>query len=407
MVDEAGDDRATIGPGDPVLLVVENDIKFAHMVLEAAHEHGFKVLITGFGATALGLASQYALAAITLDISLPDINGWRVLDRLKHTPATRHIPVYVITTDEDRERGLRAGALGVATKPIQTQEALDEILATLRRYRDQSFRALMLIEPDAAHRERLRAYLPAGQVELLEAGTAGEALALIEQTTPDCVVLNPSLPDMSPEDFVERFITSGRVSERPVLVYGRDDGLSESEATAVRRLAQAAVVRDVHRPERLLDLTALFLHRPLSDLSEAQRLIVTRLHEGDQVLARRKVLIVDDDIRNIFALTSVLEQHQMIALPAETGRDAIAILRETPDVDLVLMDVMMPELDGLDTMRAIREIPGAHDVPIIAVTAKAMKGDREKCIEAGAWDYLAKPVDPEELLAVLRAWLVR
>jgi signal transduction histidine kinase/HAMP domain-containing protein/DNA-binding response OmpR family regulator len=405
--DEAGDDRANIRPGDPVLLVVENDIKFARMILEAAHEHGYKVLVTGFGATALGLASHYALAAITLDISLPDINGWRVLDRLKHTPATRHIPVYVITTDEDRERGLRAGALGVMTKPIQTQETLDEILATLRRYREHSSRAVVVIEPDPALRERLRPYLPAGPVEVLEAGTAHEALELIQRLRPDCVVLNPILPDMPTQEFVDRIIASGSLAERPVLVHWQDNGVTEQDEQAVKRLGRTAVVRDVQRPERVLDLAALFLHRRLDDLPEPQRQMITRLHEGDQLLARRKVLIVDDDIRNIFALTSVLEQHQMIALPAETGRAAIAILRETPDIDAVLMDVMMPEMDGLDTMRAIREIGPVRDVPIIAVTAKAMKGDREKCIEAGAWDYLAKPVDPEELLAVLRAWLVR
>jgi CheY-like chemotaxis protein len=183
--------------------------------------------------------------------------------------------------------------------------------------------------------------------------------------------------------------------------------LTEQQANAVKRLGHAATVRDVFRPERVLDLATLFLHRRLQDLSEAQRQIITRLHEGDQMLEGRKVLIVDDDIRNIFALTSVLEQHQMIALPAETGRAAIETLEGTPDIDAVLMDVMMPEMDGLDTMREIREIPRLHDLPIIAVTAKAMKGDREKCIEAGAWDYLAKPVDPEELLAVLRSWLVR
>ncbi|HTM57825.1 MAG TPA: response regulator, partial [Candidatus Udaeobacter sp.] len=207
-------------------------------------------------------------------------------------------------------------------------------------------------------------------------------------------------------ELVDRLVSGGRLGDLPILLHG-GYGAAPDEVSARRRLLQAAVARDVHTPERLLDLATLFLHQRIEDLSEDQREMIVDLHSGDQALTGRKALIVDDDIRNIFALTTALEHHGMVTRSAETGRDAIEILRQNPDTDVVLMDVMMPEMDGLDTTREIRRLPAFRELPIIAVTAKAMKGDREKCIEAGAWDYLAKPVDPDELLAMMRAWLRR
>jgi CheY-like chemotaxis protein len=243
-------------------------------------------------------------------------------------------------------------------------------------------------------------------VEVIEVGTAKEALTRLNERVPDCVVLNPAFKNGSSAELIESLLQSGKIAGVPVLVHGGEDK-SEAASEAIKQLATSAIVREVQSPERLLDLTALILHRRMEDLSESQRQTILDLHNGDRTLSGRKVLIVDDDIRNIFALTGTLEQHHMTALSAETGRDAIAILESNPDIDIVLMDVMMPEMDGLDTTRAIRQIRRFRDLPIIAVTAKAMKGDREKCIEAGAWDYLSKPVDPDELLAMLRAWLVR
>jgi len=242
-------------------------------------------------------------------------------------------------------------------------------------------------------------------VRVLEVGTIEEALDKLNGSTPDCVVLNPTINGSSPER-IDSLIASGKISEVPVLVHA-PEGESEAVVAVARKLAKAAIAREVQSPERLLDLTALVLHRRLDELPDEQRQTILDLHNGDKTLSGRKVLIVDDDIRNIFALTSTLEQHHMVTLSAETGRDAIAILESNPEIEVVLMDVMMPEMDGLATTRAIRQIRRFRDLPIIAVTAKAMKGDREKCIEAGAWDYLAKPVDQDELLAMLRAWLVR
>ncbi len=406
VTDEADDDRHDIVPGDRVLLIVENDLPFARMVHNVAHDHGYKAVITGFGASALGLVTEYMPHAITLDISLPDISGWRVLERLKQSAATRHIPVQVITTDDDRERALRAGAFGVAIKPFQAIEGLDEVLTGLFGYAERSTREILMVEPDPERRTQLREFLPQRGVEILEAGTVKEALETLSEHKPDCIILNTALPDATPSEAVDRLIASGRIAELPVLVHGAN-GVSNDEAGARKRLLQSSLAREIQSPERLLDLSALFLHRRLEDLSETQRQVILSLHDGDKALSGQKVLIVDDDIRNIFALTSALEQHQMNTLSAETGRDAISMLEANPDIDIVLMDVMMPDMDGLDTIREIRRNPAFRDTPIIAVTAKAMKGDREKCIEAGAWDYLAKPVDPDELLEMMRAWLVR
>jgi HAMP domain-containing protein/signal transduction histidine kinase/CheY-like chemotaxis protein len=403
--EEVGDDRAGLQPGDRVLLIVENDLTFAHTILEVAREHGYKGLITSFGAAALTLTGQHMPEAITLDISLPDINGWRVLERLKHDPATRHIPVHVITTDEERDRGLRAGALGVATKPLQTREELDRVIRSIRRVMDDRRRRVLVVESDAGRREMVLGLLRRPDTEVVTAGSEAEAFAALDTAPVDCIVLSPDVPEFTSADFAERFAQHAAQGQ-PVLVY-RTQGLSDEQAMAVKRIAQHAVVKEVWSPERLLDQVTLFLHQRIDDLSEQQRQTIRDLHRGDKSLAGRKVLIVDDDIRNIFALTSILEQHQMVTLAAETGRDAIRTLESTPDIEVVLMDVMMPEMDGLDTTRAIRQNPRFTGLPIVAVTAKAMKGDREKCIEAGAWDYLSKPVDPEELLAMLRAWLVR
>jgi signal transduction histidine kinase/DNA-binding response OmpR family regulator/HAMP domain-containing protein len=406
LVDEAGDDRHSIQPGDRVLLVVENDLAFARMIADASHDHGFKAIITGFGTAALSLTEQYQPSAITLDISLPDISGWRVLERLKHGAQTRHVPVYVITTDEGRERGLRSGAVGVALKPMQSREGLDDVLRTLLRHQQPMSHDVLLIEPDAARRDLLRGALESKQVRVREAASGSEALVRIAERRPDCIVLDPVLPDVPLAAWADKLEAVDDIHDVPVLVHAAKP-LAESQNLALRRLAQVGRVREVQSVDRLLDVTALYLHQRMDDLTEQQRRRITELHDGDATLAGRKVLIVDDDIRNIFALTSVLEQHDMVTLSAETGRDAIAQLEATQDVDIVLMDVMLPEMDGLDTTRAIRRISRFRDLPIIAVTAKAMKGDREKCIEAGAWDYLSKPVDPDELLAMLRGWLVR
>jgi CheY-like chemotaxis protein len=406
LVNEAGDDRAAIRPGDRVLLIVENDLPFAKFMLEAARDQGFKGLVTSLGASALALARDFKPDAITLDICLPDIDGWRVLERLKNDVQARHVPVCVISTEEARDRSLRLGAMGFLLKPVQTKEELERALARLKEFADRPSRRLLVVSADPARRDEVSGLFKGAAVRSTAATSGKEALEALRRHPADCVVLDPELPDLTPEAFAEELSREPALADLPLVVYGNKDSGGNGEARP-RTFGGAPNVRVAGSPDRLLDLTTLALHCPLAQLPEARRQTLEGLHQSDKVLAGKKVLVVDDDIRNIFALTSVLEWHNMVVVPAETGREAIEALQAEPDIDAVLMDIMMPEMDGMDTMRAIRQQPQFKNLPIIAVTAKAMKGDREKCIEAGAWDYLSKPVDTEQMLAVLRGWLRR
>jgi signal transduction histidine kinase/DNA-binding response OmpR family regulator/HAMP domain-containing protein len=405
LANEVGDDRDAIQPGDLTLLIVENDVAFAKLVADAAHEAGFKTLVTGFGTAALALSRQYRPAAITLDISLPDIDGWRVLERLKNDFTTRQIPVKVITTGEDVSHGWRLGTWSTLGKPISTRGALVEAIRGLRDYVERPVKSLVLVQEDGPGREALLELLALEDVRI----TAVPTLAAVDapgRPRSDCLIVGPDVPDAELDTFLDELGRADGEARPPLIVYGRAP-LSESIESKVKRLTREMTVKVVSSPERLLDQCALLLHFPVSAMPTRQRQILHDLHESDRVLAGKKALIVDDDIRNIFALTSILERHGMTIISAETGRSAIDLLEKRPDVEVVLMDVMMPEMDGFETMRVIRQDGRFKQLPIIAVTAKAMKGDREKCIEAGAWDYLSKPVDTDELVSMLRAWLVR
>jgi CheY-like chemotaxis protein len=405
LVNEVGDDRDDIRPGDRVLLIVENDLGFGRFLLETAKEKGYKALVTSLGATALALTREYKPEAITLDIHLPDIDGWRVLQRLKNDLATRHIPVCVISTDESRDRALSSGALAFLAKPIPSRDALDAMLDQVSDFIGRSMKSLLVVEPDSESRGRILQAIDADDVQVTAVPDGRAALQMMRERRIDCVVLGPDAADLA-ESLPAGVSGETALGRLPVIVYGDGTVVHDNDGTW-KRLSETCTVRRVHSPDRLLDLATFFLHRPVAKLPEGRRQMLLELHQSDKLLAGKKVLIVDDDMRNIFALSTVLEQHEMRIVPADNGRDAIRHLREDGDIDIVLMDIMMPEMDGLETMREIRKIPQLKDLPIVAVTAKAMKGDREKCIEAGAWDYLAKPVDTELMLAVLRAWLHR
>jgi CheY-like chemotaxis protein/HAMP domain-containing protein len=405
LVNEVGDDRDDIRPGDRVLLIVENDLGFARFLLDTAREKGFKGLVTSLGAAALAMAREYKPDALTLDIYLPDIEGWRVLERLKNDVSTRHLPVCVISTDESRDRALASGAVAFVAKPIPNRDVLDGVLDYLGDFIGRSMKSLLVVEPDAERRGRILACIDAEDVQVTAVPDGPAALQMLRERRVDCVVLNPATTEVA-EELAGGDGPSGPTFGRlPVIIYG--DGELIHDDGAWRRAAETCTVRHVHSPERLLDLTAFFLHRTVAKLPEGKRQMLLDLHQSDKILAGKKVLIVDDDMRNIFALSTVLEEHDMVIVSADNGRDAIQRLREEREIDIVLMDIMMPEMDGLETMREIRKIPALKNLPIVAVTAKAMKGDREKCIEAGAWDYLSKPVDTDQMLAVLRAWLHR
>ncbi|HEX2228404.1 MAG TPA: response regulator, partial [Candidatus Binatia bacterium] len=399
------DDREDIHPGDEVLLIVEDDPHYARVLCDLARDKGFKVIVAMRGEDALVLARQYRPTAVSLDVFLPDILGWTVLSYLKQDPATRHIPVQIVTMDEDRQHVLSRGAFSFVTKPATT-EGLEEALSRIRNYATPRQKRLLVVEDNAAEQISITELLHHDDVDIQVVNTGKEALVALREQPRDCVVLDLRLPDMSGFEVLERMRDDASLAEIPVVVFTGKE-LSPEEDARLHTLARSVVVKGVESPERLLDETALFLHRVIADLPPEKQAMLERLHQSDDDLVGKKVLVVDDDVRNIFALSSVLERRGMTVLTAGTGREAIEILDSTPDLAIVLMDIMMPEMDGYETMQAMRENAEFRRLPIIALTAKAMKGDREKCLEAGASDYLAKPVNTEQLLSALRMWLHR
>jgi CheY-like chemotaxis protein/HAMP domain-containing protein/GAF domain-containing protein len=399
------DDRSAIEDGDRVVLIIENDVSFARVLLDMARDKGFRAIVALDGETGLSLAHEYAPDAVTLDIDLPGIDGWTVLDRLKHDSATRHIPVHIVSGVEKRQRGLRQGAISYLEKPV-SKEALDAAFDSITDFIDEPVKNLLVVEDDDAQRMSIVELVGGGEddVDITAVRTAEEALEQITERRFDCMVLDLGLAGMSGFSLLEKVKNDPSLQELPIIIYTGKE-LSSSEETQLRRYADTIIVKDVKSPERLLDETALFLHRVEAKLPEQKRRMLERLHSTDATFEQKKILIVDDDVRNIFSLTSVLESHGMKVIFAENGRAAIEMLDENPDVDLVLMDVMMPEMDGYETTRAIRESVDFKGLPIIAVTAKAMKGDREKTLAAGASDYITKPVDTEQLLSLMRVWL--
>ncbi len=403
-LNEVGDDRNDIHPGDRVLLIVENDLGFARFLLEAARERGFKGLVTSLGATALAMSRDHKPAAITLDIHLPDVKGWRVLERLKNDLSTRHIPVAVISTDDARDKAITSGALAFVTKPIQNKDVLDNLLDFLADYHNRR-KDLLLVTNDEAERDRIMETLNAEDLRITVVNGKPSERPDLSDRIVDLVVVGKGAGEaLQKVKLHDTGVIEGVERQRAVVMFGDSEA---GDSKLLKKLAGNFTLKKARSTERLIDLTSLYLHRNISKLPTAMRQKVIDLRSSDRSLKGRKVLIVDDDMRNIFALTTVLEDHEMSILSSDNGRDAIEILKNEPSIDIVLMDIMMPEMDGLETMREIRKIPSLRDLPIVAVTAKAMKGDREKCMEAGAWDYLSKPVDTEQMLSVLRAWLYR
>jgi HAMP domain-containing protein/CheY-like chemotaxis protein/signal transduction histidine kinase len=399
------DDRLDIEPGDMILLIVEDDPRYAQTMIDLARGEGFKVLLASQGATALELARQFQPTAISLDIFLPDMLGWTVLSQLKQNPLTRHIPVQIVTLDEDRQHGLARGAFSFITKP-STSVDLAQALVRIKEFAKPRCKRLLVVEDDPAEQLSISELLGHDDLAITTTATGGEALELLRERRYDCVVLDLRLSDMSGFEVLETMRADPSLSEVPVVVFsGRE--LSPAEGAELQAMARSIVVKGVESPERLLDETALFLHRVITDLPPAKQRLLERINSSDEDLVGRAVLLVDDDVRNIFALSSVLERRGMRVLTATTGREAIALAESTPDLAIVLMDIMMPEMDGYQTIEAIRNSTAFRRLPIIALTAKAMKGDREKCLEAGASDYLAKPVNTEQLLSALRMCLHR
>ncbi len=399
------DDRHTVQTGDLVLLVVEDDPNYATLLRDLARDKGFKVLVAMTGTEALSLVREYHPTAVSLDVFLPDMLGWAVLNQMKQDPTMRHIPVQIVTLDDDRNHGLSRGAFAFVTKPSSSSD-LDANLARIKEFTERRRKRLLVVEDNPAEQLSIRELLGHDDVEIDIVDSGSGALQALDSEDYDCVVLDLRLPDMSGMDVLEQLPGKPALRDLPVVVFtGRQ--LTPEEDNKLHTFARSVVLKDVESPERLLDETALFLHRVVGDLPPAKQRMLDHLHRSDDALIGRKVLIVDDDVRNIFALSSVLERRGMTVLTAGTGREAISTIESTPDLAIVLMDIMMPEMDGYETMQVIRQNAALRRLPIIALTAKAMKGDREKCLEAGASEYLAKPVNTEQLLSALRSWLHR
>jgi HAMP domain-containing protein/signal transduction histidine kinase/CheY-like chemotaxis protein len=397
------DDRNMIQPGDSVLLIVEDDITFARILVDLAHDHGLKALVALRGSSAISLAREFRPGAITLDIGLPDMAGWTLLDRFKHDANTRHIPVHIISGDENRRRGLGLGAITYLEKAVAIGSLADTFTA-IGQSATPRMKKLLIVCADDARREGVARMLAAPDLEIAEARNGSEALAAARQQQIDGIVIHLELEDMSALSLTAEIQAIGSSVMTPPIMLLCTRAFTLREEQNLVSLTRTSVVKPVYSLERLLDDSVLLLHRSEAGLIATQRTVLDQLRQTDSALFGKTVLVVDDDVRNIFALTSLLEEHNLNVVHAENGQAGIELLTSSPGIDLVLMDIMMPEMDGYETMRAIRNVPRFKALPIIALTAKAMKGDRTKCIEAGATDYITKPVDLEQLFSVLRVW---
>jgi CheY-like chemotaxis protein len=402
------DDRSQLVPGRRAILVIEDDPRFAAILRDMAHEMHFQCVVCTSAGEGVAAAARYLPSAIVLDMNLPDYSGLGVLDQLKRNPATRHIPVHVVSVADYVHEALELGAIGYALKPVKREQLVDA-LAKLEAKVSQGLHRVLVVEDDARQRESLRHLLGNTDVQIVAVANAAQALEQLGATTFDCMVLDLHLPDLSGYELLERMAEQDGVSFPPVIVYtGRQLGRDEEQR--LRRFSRSIIIKDARSPERLLDEVTLFLHQVESQLpAESQRLL-KQVRDRDRALEGRTILVVEDDVRNIFALSSVLEPKGARIQIARNGREALEALDQagapgTPAVDLVLMDIMMPEMDGYTAMREIRKRVDGKKLPIIALTAKAMRDDQEKCLSAGANDYIAKPLDVEKLLSLVRVWM--
>ncbi len=397
------DDRHDLVDGDKVLLIVDDDPIFAKTVRDLARAEQFKVLVAESGETGLQFVERYNVSAIVLDIGLPGMDGWSVLNRLKEKNTTRHIPVQVVSAQDSDNEALRMGALNFITKPADS-EGLIDALAQLREAASGRKKKVLLVEDDKDLSLALKKFITAEDIEFLHSPTAAEALALLQQAQPDCVILDLGLPDMSGEELLITLQENGALRKIPVVIYTGQE-LSASQKESLKKYARTIIIKGASSHELLLKEISLFLHRLEEDLPPGHQRILHQLSHSDEIFKEKKILLVDDDMRNVFSLRKLLSDKAMEVIIGKNGQEALDQLESNEDIDLVLMDIMMPVMDGYEAMAVIRKNEKFKKLPIIAITAKAMKGDRKKCIGAGANDYLAKPIDPERLLAMMRVWL--
>jgi CheY-like chemotaxis protein/CHASE3 domain sensor protein len=397
------DDQKNLMEGDKILLIIEDDVNFAHILMDMARGRGFKAIVALQGDKGLEMARQYLPDAIILDIQLPVMDGWAILGELKSSSATRHIPVHVISVIDDMKQGLMMGAIAYLKKP-SSKDSLDKAFSHIESYTENQLKRLLIVEDDEIQRKAIIELIGHDDVAITAVSTGSEALNELHSQRYDCMVLDLMLTDMTGFELLDQIRDDQYLNDLPIIIYTGKE-LDSKEEMKLRKYAESIIIKDVKSPERLLDETTLFLHRVEANLPEDKRRILQKLHNKETLFEGKKILLVDDDIRNVFALSSVLEGYRMDVTFAENGREALEILDKNPEIDLVLMDMMMPEMDGYEAMTRIRQIPRFEKLPIIALTAKAMKEDRGKCIEAGASDYVKKPIQTDQLLSLMRVWL--
>ncbi len=402
---EIADDRQHISADDHCLLIIEDDYNFANILCKVARDNGFKVLVANDGETGLYYADYYKPSGIILDIALPKMDGWEVLKRLKSNLETRHIPVHFISGIDKTVDAMKSGAIGYLTKPVSI-DVLNDTMAHIEAFVNRSVKNLLVIEDNKIQRDNVIELIGNNDVKADAAESGEQALTLLKTKHYDCIVLDLGLPDMEGIELLEKIRIDKQVREIPVVVYSGKE-LNRSESELLKKYANSIIIKNARSPEMLLDETSLFLHRVHAHLPKDRQKTLRMMHDNQSVLKERNILIVDDDMRNIFALTTMLRDKGMVVVSAKNGIEALQKLDSMASPDLILMDIMMPEMDGYEAMQKIRKQPQYADLPIIALTAKAMKGDRAKCIKAGANDYLSKPIDSDKLLSMMRVWLYR
>lgn len=397
------DDRDVITKDDKIVLIIEDDLKFASVLLKQANKKGFKCLVAATGEDGLLLATKYKPQAIILDMELPGINGHKVLLELKTNPSVRHIPVHIISANERSLETIKEGAIEYLMKPVNKND-LEGAFNRIENFISRKMKNLLIIEDDENSRKAMRKLIGNGDVKCFEAGTGKEALTLYQQNYMDCIILDIGLPDMSGFDLIYKLESLKDYGIPPIIIYTGKE-LTKEENNELEKYAESIIIKGVKSEERLLDETALFLHRTISSLPESKQLIINNLYDKEAVFHSKKILLVDDDMRNVFALSKILKERGMEIIKAENGKIALDVLDAHTDIDLVLMDIMMPEMDGYEAMKRIRSQGKFKNLPVIALTAKAMNDDKQKCIDAGANDYIVKPVNVERLLSLMRVWL--
>jgi len=403
FIDEVGDDRTDIKPGDKVLLIAEDNLTFARILLEQAHANGIKAIVTTKGNDVIDFIDHFHPDAITMDINMPDTSGWKILDRLKTDFKLRHIPVYIISGEDERNKGLKRGARNFLLKPVKN-DSLTYLFNDIHDFKNKKVKNLLVVDDNELELNMVLDAVRGTDIMISSAKTAGEAVELIKSISFDCIILDLMLPDADGLDIITDLENHIAGQETAIIVHSAGD-VSKKQKTRLNRFAHRIITKSANSLNQLVDQTALFMHRYHKELPEAMRERIETFYMKEDVLIGKKVLIVDDDVRNLFALNTALERFGLDVLSAESGKEAIDILDKTHNIDIVLMDIMMPEMDGFETMKNIRKEAKHKDLTIIAVTAKAMKGDRQRCIESGASDYITKPVNVDQLSSLMRVWL--